>query len=179
MLGVTTVVLILCIFNSVGLLIIGIKYPVLLGVISALFSFIPYFGNFIGGLVPLLFSLLTEDSLGRTFRILIFVYIIHFFENNILSPNIVGNNIRLNPFVIILGLIIGAMIWGIPGMLVTIPLLAILKIILKRIPDMQPYSYLLGTRGTKRHALTGQNLRRYLDVLKVKIIRNRKNGPAG
>jgi predicted PurR-regulated permease PerM len=179
MLGVTTVVLILCIFNSVGLLIIGIKYPVLLGVISALFSFIPYFGNFIGGLVPLLFSLLTEDSLGRTFRILIFVYIIHFFENNILSPNIVGNNIRLNPFVIILGLIIGAMIWGIPGMLVTIPLLAILKIILKRIPDMQPYSYLLGTRGTKRHALTGQNIRRYLDVLKVKIIRNRKNGPVG
>ena len=52
MLGVTTVVLILCFFNSIGLLIIGIKYPLLLGVISALFSFIPYFGNFIGGLVP-------------------------------------------------------------------------------------------------------------------------------
>jgi len=59
MLGMFTVVLILCVFNSVGLLLIGIKYPLLLGVISALFSFIPYFGNFIGGLIPFTFALLT------------------------------------------------------------------------------------------------------------------------
>src|SRR4030042_4025947 len=58
MLGVTTVVLILCVFNSVGYLIIGLKYSFLLGVVSAIFSFIPYFGNFIGGIFPFMFALL-------------------------------------------------------------------------------------------------------------------------
>ena len=171
MLGVTTVVLILCFFNSIGLLLIGIKYPLLLGVLSALFSFIPYFGNFIGGLVPFSFALLIEDSPVYAVRIAIFVYCIHFFENNILSPNIVGNNLRINPFVIILGLIIGAMVWGIPGMLVTIPFLAMLRIVLKMLPGLQPYVFLLGTRGTKRHALTYENIKRFFSGLKNKWLK--------
>lgn len=161
MLGVTTVVLILCIFNSAGYLIIGIHYPLLLGVVSALFSFIPYFGNFIGGSIPLLFALLTEDSLIYSLRIFVFVYIVHLVENNILSPNIVGNNVRINPFAIIIGLIIASMIWGLPGMLVIIPFLAMLKIIFKNVPSMQPYSYLLGMRGTKIHAITAENIRKF------------------
>ena len=171
MLGVTSVVLLLCIFNSVGLIIIGIKYALLLGIISALFSFIPYFGNFIGGSIPFLFAILTEDSPKYALRIAIFVYIIHFTENNILSPNLVGNNIRINPFIIILGLIAGAMIWGLPGMLVTIPFLAIFNIIMKEIPGLQPYAYLFGNHGTKRHALTMENIKRYWYNLTKKIYR--------
>jgi predicted PurR-regulated permease PerM len=161
MLGVTTVVLILCIFNAAGYMIIGIQYPLLLGVVSALFSFIPYFGNFIGGSIPFLFALLTEDSLVYSLRVFIFVYIVHLLENNILSPNIVGNNVRINPFTIIIGLIMASMIWGLPGMLVIIPFLAMLKIIFKNIPAMQPYSYLLGMRGTRRHAITAENIRNF------------------
>jgi predicted PurR-regulated permease PerM len=168
MLGVTTVVLILCVFNSAGLILIGIKYPLLLGVVSALFSYIPYFGNFIGGSIPFIFALLTEDSPIYALRVAIFVYVVHFVENNILSPNIVGNNIRINPLVIIIGLIAGAMVWGLPGMLVTIPFLAMLNIILKKIPGMQPYEYLLGTRGTKKHALNLHNLRKFIDNIRIK-----------
>jgi predicted PurR-regulated permease PerM len=177
MLGVTSVVFILCVFNATGLLLIGIKYPLLLGVITALFSFIPYFGNFIGGSIPFVFALLTEDSPVYALRILVFVYCIHFFENNILSPNIVGNNVRINPFVIILGLIAGAMVWGIPGMMVAIPFLAMLKVILKHIPGMQPYVYLLGTRGTKQHAITISNLRRFFGDFKSRwLTRKERKG---
>ena len=161
MLGVTTVVLILCVFNSVGYLIIGLKYSFLLGVVSAIFSFIPYFGNFIGGIFPFMFALLTQDSYVYSLRIVVFVFIVHFLENNILSPNIVGSNIRLNPFFVILGLIMGAMLWGIPGMLVIIPFLAMLKIVISNIPELQPYSYLLGPTGTKKHAITVQNIRKF------------------
>jgi predicted PurR-regulated permease PerM len=168
MLGVTTVVLILCVFNSAGYLIIGIQYPLLLGVVSALFSFIPYFGNFIGGSIPFLFALLTEDSLIYSLRIFIFVYIVHLLENNILSPNIVGNNLRINPFAIIIGLIMASMVWGLPGMLIIIPFLAMLKIIFKNVPSMQPYSYLLGQRGTRRHALTVENIRKFAGKFRKK-----------
>jgi predicted PurR-regulated permease PerM len=174
MLGVVMVVLILCIFNSMGLLLIGIKFPLLLGVISALFSFIPYFGNIMGGFVPFSFALLTEDSPKHAMQVVIFVYVIHFVENNILSPNIVGNNIRMNPFVIILGLICGAIVWGLPGMLVVIPFLAILNVVLKNIPGMQPYVYLLGTRGTRKHAITLTNLRRFSNDIRSKWF-SRKN----
>ncbi len=172
MLGVTTVVIILCFLNSAGYILIGIEYPVLLGVIAALFSFIPYFGNFIGGAIPFLFALLTENSLKYSIRIILFVYFIHFLENNILSPNIVGNNIRLNPFIIILGLIGGAMIWGLPGMLVTIPFFAMLNIILKKIPVMQPYAYLLGNKGTSRHEMTLYNIKRFILMLKDRWKKN-------
>jgi predicted PurR-regulated permease PerM len=167
------VVLILCFFNSIGLFIIGIKYPLLLGVVSALFSFIPYFGNFIGGLIPFTFALLTEDSSVYALRIAIFVYCIHFFENNILSPNIVGNNVRINPFIIILGLIIGALVWGVPGMLVVIPFLAMVRIILKNVPGLQPYVYLLGMRGTSRHALTVENIRRFFSEMKNRLLKRK------
>lgn len=172
MLGVTTVVVILCFLNSAGYMLIGIEYPVLFGVIAALFSFIPYFGNIIGGILPFLFALLTENSLKYSIRIVLFVYFIHFLENNILSPNIVGNNIRLNPFIIILGLIAGAMIWGIPGMLVTIPFLAMLNIIVKKIPALQPYAYLLGNHGTSRHEMTLDNTKRFVTMLKNRWRKN-------
>jgi predicted PurR-regulated permease PerM len=175
MLGVTTVVLILCFFNSAGLLLIGIKYPLLLGVISALFSFIPYFGNIIGGMVVLIFALLTGDSTVLALRVVIFTFVVHFVENNILSPNIVGNNIRINPFIIILGLIVGAMIWGIPGMLVTIPFLAMLKIVLKRIPSMQALAFLMGVRGTKKHELTWASIKDFFIKMKNRRLgRNNK-----
>ncbi len=165
MLGVTTVVLILCFFNAIGLLLIGIQYPLLLGVISALFSFIPYFGNFIGGSIPFIFALLTEDSQVYALRIAIFVYIIHFVENNILSPNIVGNNIRINPFIIILGLIAGAMIWGIPGMLVAIPFLAMLNIILKESTRNAALCLPVGYQGNTQACFNTENIKRFLTII--------------
>ena len=162
MLGITTVVLILCFVNSVGLMIIGLKYAILLGVISAMFSYIPYFGTAIGGSISVLYAYFIEDSNVIAFRVLIFAFFVHFLENNVLGPNIVGHNIRLNPFIIIIGLIAGAMIWGLPGMLVTIPFLAMLNIIMKRVPAMQSYAFLLGTKGTRRHAITLRSFRKFL-----------------
>ncbi|MBN2612107.1 MAG: AI-2E family transporter [Bacteroidales bacterium] len=161
MLGVTTVVILIAILNTLGYLSIGIEYPLLLGVVAACFSFIPYFGTLIGGSIAVLFTLLTQDSPVYAMRLAVFAFAIHFIENNILSPNIVGSNIRINPFFIIVGLIFGAMVWGVPGMLVTIPFLAMFKIVIKNVPGLQAYSFLLGTRGTRRHALTVENIKNY------------------
>jgi predicted PurR-regulated permease PerM len=150
----------------------------LLGVVSALFSFIPYFGNFMGATIPFVFALLTEDSTTYAIRVVVFAFIVHFFENNILSPNIVGNQVRINPFIIILGLIMGAMIWGIPGMLVAIPFLAIVNTVLKKIPGMQAYVFLLGPRGTRRHGITFENTRKYFETVRKRWNRMRgRNNP--
>lgn len=152
--GVTIVVFILAIINSAGLAIIGVEYAILLGIISALFNYIPYFGTLMGGAVPFLFVLLsTSDPGNYGLKVAFLFLLVQFTENYILTPNIVGGNVRINPLVIIVGLVAGGMLWGIPGLLVIIPFLAILKIIFQHIPTLTPYAYLLGMKGTRKHSL--------------------------
>lgn len=161
--GVFIVVLILCIINSTGLLIIGVNYAILLGIISAFFNFIPYFGTVMGGAVPLLFVLLTDpDPLNTGLKVLIMFIIVQFTENNILTPNIVGGNVNINPFFIIVGLVVGSMVWGIPGMLVIVPFLAIARIVFINIESLNHYAFLLGPRGTQKHSITFKKIKRKL-----------------
>lgn len=166
--GIFTVVFVLCVINSLGLYLAGIRYAITLGVIAAIFNFIPYFGTIIGYTIPFLFALLTGDSAEPAFKVLLVFLIVQFMENNILTPNIVGNYVKINPFMIILGVIAGGMVWGLPGMFVVIPFLAILRIISEHIPTLHPYVYLLGTGGTRRHALTGENIRKFLNRIRKK-----------
>ena len=164
--GIFTVVFVLCIINSFGLYLAGIRYAITLGVIAAIFNFIPYFGTIIGYSIPFVFALLTGDSAQPAVKVLLVFLIVQFTENNILTPNIVGNYVKINPFMIILGVIAGGMVWGLPGMFVVIPFLAIIRIISEHIPTLHPYVYLLGTGGTRRHALTGENIRKFLNRLR-------------
>lgn len=159
MTGVFIVVLILSVLNSIGLSIVGLKYPIFLGVTAALFNFIPYFGTLIGALIPLLFSMLTMDSLSYTFWVLIYFLIIQFVENNILTPNITGGSVRLNPFITILTLIVGSMIWGVVGMFIVVPLMAMFKILCEHVPFLKPVGFLLSNRGTEEYALTWDKIK--------------------
>jgi predicted PurR-regulated permease PerM len=160
MAGVLVVVFILCILNSSGLLIIGLDYPIALGIISALFNFIPYFGTLLGGTVPLLFALVGANDPAMALRVVVLFIIIQFIENNILTPNIVGSNVKVNPFFIITGLVAASVVWGIPGMLLIVPLLAITRIVFSHIESMKPYAFLIGDQGTSKHAITLKKIKR-------------------
>lgn len=152
--GVIFVVLILCVINSLGLWIIGLKHAIALGIIAALFNFIPYFGTILGGLVPFLYAFLFEGNPGLAFKVVILFIIIQFIENNLLTPNIVGGNVKINPFFVITGLVAASMVWGIPGMLLVVPFLATMRIIFWHSETMQPYAFLLGIEGTERHSIS-------------------------
>ncbi len=165
--GISTVVLILAVLNTSGLIIIGVKNAFVFGIVSASCSFIPYFGTLIGGSLPFIFSLLTSDSPLLALKVLILYIIIHSIENNILVPNIVGNSLRINPLVIIVGIIAGGMVWGVPGMFVIVPLLAMFNIMSENVKRLNAYSFLLGTTGTKKHAITVENIRYFWKRLKM------------
>jgi len=151
--GVFIVILILCVLNSAGLYIVGLKYALIFGVASALFNVIPYFGNWIGAILPLTFALLTGDSPRLFVSVLIMYIIIQFIEHNILTPNITGGNVRINPLVAIVGIIVGGMVWGVAGMLIVIPFLAALKIVFEHIDSLKPFAYLLGSEEQKHQIL--------------------------
>lgn len=159
--GVFTVVLILCFINSLGLLIVGVRFAILLGIISAICNFIPYFGTLIGALFPLAMAVFTGQSPGETVGVIILFLIVQFTENNILTPNITGGSVQVNPLVTIISIIAGGMVWGIPGMFVVIPLLGMLKIVLESTPSTRPIAFLLGTNGTEKHAITFRKIKGY------------------
>jgi predicted PurR-regulated permease PerM len=166
--GISTVVLILCFLNTGGLLIVGIEYPLIFGIISALCTFIPYFGTLIGGAIPFGFALLTGDSPTLALQVGILFLILNFIENNILTPNIVGGSLRINAMVVIVGLIAAGMVWGIPGMFVIVPLLGMFNIFSENVEQLHPYSFLLGVKGARRHAITVENIKKLVARMKKK-----------
>ncbi len=157
--GLILVVLILAVLNSAGLIIIGIPHAIVLGVGAAILNLIPYFGTLLGALVPLIYVLVAiDDPLNMALKVVFMFIIVQFLENNIITPNIVGGNVRLNALTVIIGLLIGNLIWGIAGMLVVIPVIAILKIIMKNVEMLKPFAYLLSSRGLEKHSINYKDM---------------------
>lgn len=142
--GVFYVMCILFVLYSVLLFSLGIKHAMLFAAIAAVLNIIPYIGPIMGSLLPMLFAFVTKDGLFYPLAIMAGTILIQSVESNFLTPKIVGNNVSLNPFVTLLAIIIGGSIWGVVGMILFIPMIAILKEILGAVDGLQPYAYLLG-----------------------------------
>jgi len=123
---------------------IGAKYAVLLGIIVALFNLIPYIGIFTALLLSTLITFAT-GSIGDAIKVAASVLLIHAVDSNVLLPTIVGSKVKLNALVTFLGIILGEMIWGLSGMFLSIPILAILKIIFDRVDTLKPWGFLFGS----------------------------------
>ncbi|MBA3536608.1 MAG: AI-2E family transporter [Tatlockia sp.] len=143
-LGLSLIILIVAVLNTLGLLALGIENAVLFGVMAAVLTLIPYIGILIGALLPALFSLFTKDSLWYPLGVLLLFILIQFLEGNFLTPNIVGNQVSINPFAAILGLIIAGLLLGLIGIMFALPVLAIIKVICDEIVTLKPIGYLIG-----------------------------------
>jgi predicted PurR-regulated permease PerM len=143
--GLFLIIFIVGTLNGVGLWAIGLEYPFLFGYFASLLTIIPYIGTFIGGLLPFLYATINYDELWRPIAVVLLYTTIQTIEGNILTPKIVGSRVSLNPFIALLSLFIGAALWGIAGMVLFIPLMAILKVIFDSIQPLKPYGLLLGS----------------------------------
>ncbi len=147
--GVGKVMLILAILNISAYTALGIKHAIFFGVIGAILNIIPYVGPFFGVLLPIIYSFLTKDSLFYPIAILVIYQIIQMVEGNYLTPKIVGGNVNLNAFVTLLGLLVGGTIWGVAGMILAIPVMAILREIFDLNDSTKPFALLLGEEKTE------------------------------
>jgi predicted PurR-regulated permease PerM len=123
--------------------IIGIKYAVLLGLIVGLFNIIPYVGIFTALFLSSIITFATGSVKGAI-EVAVGVICIHAIDSNLLLPTIVGSKVRLNALITFLGIVFGEMVWGLSGMFLSIPTIAILKIIFDRIESLKPWGFLLG-----------------------------------
>jgi predicted PurR-regulated permease PerM len=148
LIGMLSVIGILAVLNTLGLLIVGLEHAVFFGVFAALLAIIPYIGIIIGALPAVLFSLLLTDSLLTPIFVIVVFATVQFLEGNFITPKIVGSKVSINPFVAMIALIIGGELWGIAGMILFVPLIGILKVVFDQIPEMKPYGYLLGNNNS-------------------------------
>jgi putative permease len=122
---------------------IGIKYAVLLGLIVGLFNIVPYIGIFSALFLSAMITFAT-GNVNNVLYVVISVVVIHAVDSNVLLPTIVGSKVRLNALISFLGIVIGEMLWGLSGMFLAIPVIAILKIVFDRIETLKPWGYLFG-----------------------------------
>lgn len=136
---------------------IGIKYAVLLGILVGLFNLIPYLGIFTALLLTGVITFAT-GTVAQALWASGSVLGIHLLDSNILLPTIVGSKVKLNALVTFLGIIFGEMIWGLSGMFLSIPMMAIMKIVFDRVESLKPWGFLLGS-GQEEQKSTVKKMR--------------------
>ncbi|MDP3916600.1 MAG: AI-2E family transporter [Bacteroidota bacterium] len=135
---------IIAVLNSVALLALGIEYAILIGIIGALLNVIPYIGGLVAVALPMIVALATKSSGMYAVYVLIVYYIIQLIDNNYIVPIIVSSKVKINALFSIIVVFAGNALWGISGMFLSIPLLAIIKLIFDHIEPLKPWGFLLG-----------------------------------
>lgn len=153
MVGLLLEAIAVAILNSAALFILGVQYAILLGVLGAILNVLPYIGGIIAIALPVMISLVTKDGFSTPIYIVIAYSIIQFIDNNLLVPLLVSSRVQINAFFSILIVLLGGALWGISGMFLSIPFLAVIKIIFDHVPELKPWGKLLGDHiPTKKKA---------------------------
>ena len=130
--------------NTAALLILGIEYAFILGILAALLNVIPYIGGIIAVAMPMIVALVTKPTPWYAFYVLAAYYFIQLIDNHYIVPYIVASKIKINALFSVIVVLVGNAIWGIPGMFLSMPLLAIIKLICDHIEPLKPWGFLLG-----------------------------------
>ena len=146
------------------LLLFGIKHAILIGVVFAILNLIPYLGAFIGNLIAVLLTLATSQEIWQIWAVLATIVFVQFLDNNILMPRIVGAKVKINALASIVGIFIGGAMLGISGMFLSLPVMAVLKIIFERSAGFRQWGMLLGDTRVKKTAITGSGCKNTAEI---------------
>jgi predicted PurR-regulated permease PerM len=138
---------------SAAFSVMGLRYAILLGLITGLFNVIPYVGILSALAISSVVTLGTSPDSSRVIWVAVTLVVTHLVDSNVLLPLIVGSKVRINALVTVLGVVVGEMIWGIPGMFLSIPVIAVLKIVFDRVDGLQPWGIILGDEQKKQSRL--------------------------
>lgn len=144
--GVFSVVFILSVVYTIGLMIIGVENALFFGLLAALINVIPYIGSVGGAIIVVIYTLITRDTLTTPIIVAVFFTVIQQLDSYFLTPKITGGMVQLSPLFTIMALLLGGMIWGVAGMLLFIPFIGVLKVIFDHVDGLKPYGYLIGDK---------------------------------
>jgi predicted PurR-regulated permease PerM len=142
--GLVIEAVMMTIMNTAALLVLGIEYAFILGILAALLNAIPYIGGIIAVAMPMMVALVTKPTPLYAFYVLAAYYFIQLIDNHYIVPYIVASKIKINALFSVIVVLAGNALWGIPGMFLSMPLLAIVKLICDHIEPLKPWGFLLG-----------------------------------
>lgn len=148
--GLGMMIVCLWIMYGIGFSIAGVKHAIFFAILCGLLEIVPFVGNLTGTSITVLMAVSQGGGSGMVIGVIITYMVVQFLQTYILEPLVVGREVNINPLFTILVLVIGEMIWGIPGLVLAIPLLGILKIICEHVDPLHPYAFLIG--GEKKPA---------------------------
>jgi predicted PurR-regulated permease PerM len=149
--GLLIEMIIVAAMNSTALVLLGVKYGILIGCIGAILNLIPYLGGIIAIALPVLMATVTKDGYSTQLGVIVAYIVIQFIDNNILVPRIVSSKVQINALMSIIVVLLGNQLWGLSGMFLSIPFVAVLKIVFDRIDDLKPWGKLLGDNVPTHH----------------------------
>jgi predicted PurR-regulated permease PerM len=161
--GLVLVILIIGTLMTVGLFILGIDYAIFFGFFGACLVLIPYFGISIGSLLPAAYALVTEDNPLKALGVIGVFLFVQTIEGNFITPYIVGSKVSINPLAAIVVLILWENVWGLPGLVLALPMTAIVKVIFDSVDALKPYGFLIGEAEKPRPPI--KNLQQLADQL--------------
>ncbi|GAA4361459.1 AI-2E family transporter [Hymenobacter saemangeumensis] len=142
--GLITVIVIVSVLNAIGLLLLGVKYAIFFAVFASVLAIIPYIGIMVGSAIPAMMTLVETGSPAKAMGVIAVFVVVQFLEGNFITPMITGSKVSINPMAAIIALILGGELWGTPGMILSIPLVAVLKVIFDATKALEPFGFLLG-----------------------------------
>jgi predicted PurR-regulated permease PerM len=142
--GLVLVILIIGSMMTAGLFFLRVDYAVFFGFFGACLVLIPYFGISLGALLPAAYTLVTQDNPLKAVAVIGLYLGIQMIEGNFITPYVVGSKVSINPLAAIVVLILWDNIWGIPGLILALPLTAILKVVFDSVDSLKPYGFLIG-----------------------------------
>jgi predicted PurR-regulated permease PerM len=142
--GLALMIVSLWIMYGIGFSIVGVKSALFFAILCGLLEIVPFIGNLIGNGLAIIVSLMQGGDMNVVIGILITYAVVQFFQSYILEPLVVGREVNINPLFTILSLVAAEMIWGIPGMILAIPVMGVAKIICDHIEPLRPYGELIG-----------------------------------
>lgn len=149
--GLAKMIICLWIMYGIGFNIIGVKNALFFAILCGLLEIIPYIGNITGTLVTLFVASVQGASLPMLAEIVVVYGLVQLIQGWVLEPFIVGHQVKINPFATIIALVIGELVWGIPGIFLAIPIIAMVKIVCDHIEPLKPYSFLIGEIEGKKN----------------------------
>jgi predicted PurR-regulated permease PerM len=148
--GLALMILCLWIMYGIGFSIVGVKNAIFFAILCGLLEIVPFVGNLVGTLLTILVSMAQGGDMNLLLGIMITYAIIQFVQTYLLEPLVVGREVDINPIATIAGLVAGELLWGIPGMVLAIPILGISKIVFDNIENLKPFGYLIGEERKRK-----------------------------
>jgi predicted PurR-regulated permease PerM len=142
--GLSLMIVSLWVMYSIGFSIAGVRNAFFFAIICGLLEIVPFVGNLTGTALTLAMSLIQGGDMSMVIGILVTYGLVQFIQSYLLEPLVVGAEVNINPLATIVGLVAGELLWGIPGMILAIPLMGIARIICDHVPALEPYAYLIG-----------------------------------